>query len=127
MILAQRELVAQRLAGLLTYAVEGDAFEVVSIDAVVRQAGVGTALLDAAIARAEQDGLARLWLITTNDNLDGLRFYQRRGMRIVRINPGGVDESRKVKPDIPLVGDFEIEIHDEIVLELRLPRRAPHR
>src|SRR4051812_26346635 len=59
-----------RLAGLLTYAIEGDAFEVVSIDAVVRGAGVGTALLDAAAGHAERAGLRRLRLVTTNDNLD---------------------------------------------------------
>ncbi|WP_030437969.1 GNAT family N-acetyltransferase [Actinoplanes subtropicus] len=111
-----------RLAGLLTYAIEGDAFEVVSLDAVVRGAGTGTLLLDAAAEQAERGGLRRLWLVTTNDNLDALRFYQRRGMRLVGVAAGAVDESRKLKPGIPLVGDFDIEIHDELTLELRLPR-----
>ncbi|MFF5290397.1 GNAT family N-acetyltransferase [Paractinoplanes globisporus] len=115
-----------RLAGLLTYTIGGDAFEVVSIDAVVERAGVGTALLEAAVERAEAAGLARLWLVTTNDNLDALRFYQRRGMRLVQINRGAVDESRKLKPRIPLTGEFGIEIHDEIMLEMRLPRRESH-
>lgn len=115
-----------RLAGLLTYDIVGEAFEVVSIDAVVRGAGVGTVLLNAAAEQAERAGLRRLWLITTNDNLDALRFYQRRGMRLVRVAPGAVDESRKLKPAIPLVGDFDIEIHDELTLEMRLPRPRPH-
>jgi N-acetylglutamate synthase-like GNAT family acetyltransferase len=115
-----------RLAGLLTYAIEGDALEVVSIDAVVKRAGAGTVLLEAAAGLAERTGLRRLWLITTNDNLNALRFYQRRGMRLVRVAPGAVDESRKIKPGIPLVGDFGIEIHDELTLELRLPRPRPH-
>jgi N-acetylglutamate synthase-like GNAT family acetyltransferase len=114
-----------RLAGLLTYAIDGDAFEVVSIDAVVRSAGVGTVLLDAAAGHAERAGLRRLRLVTTNDNLDALRFYQRRGLRLVQVTPGGVDESRRIKPGIPLVGDFGIEIHDELTLELRLPRPRP--
>ena len=115
-----------RLAGLLTYAIDGDAFEVVSIDAVVQRAGAGTVLLDAAAEQAERAGLRRLWLVTTNDNLDALRFYQRRGMRLARVTPGAVDESRKIKPSIPLVGDFGIEMHDEFTLEMRLPRRKPH-
>jgi len=115
-----------RLAGLLTYAIEGDAFEVVSLDAVVRRAGAGTVLLEAAAEQAERAGLRRLWLVTTNDNMDGLRFYQRRGMRLVRVTPGAVDESRKIKPSIPLIGDFDIEIHDELTLEMRLPRPKPH-
>jgi N-acetylglutamate synthase-like GNAT family acetyltransferase len=115
-----------RLAGLLTYAIGSDDFEVVSIDAVVKSAGVGTVLLAAAAEHAERAGLRRLWLVTTNDNLDALRFYQRRGLRLVRVTPGGVDESRRIKPGIPLVGDFGIEIHDELTLEMRLPRPTPH-
>ena len=116
-----------RVAGLLTYTIVGDAFEVVSINAVERGAGVGTALLDAAADVAEAAGAGRLWLVTTNDNLDALRFYQRRGMRIVAINPGGVDESRKLKEGIPLIGDYGIEIRDEITLEMRLPRTGSRR
>ena len=116
-----------RLAGLLTYAIEGDAFEVVSIDAVVKGSGSGTVLLNAAAEQAERAGLRRLWLVTSNDNLDALRFYQRRGMRLVRVTPGAVDESRRLKPGIPLVGDFDIEIHDELVLEMRLPRPGSRR
>jgi hypothetical protein len=60
----------------------------------------------------------RVWLVTTNDNLDALRFYQRRGFRIAQVRPGAVDETRKtLKPSIAEVGDFGIPIRDEIVLE----------
>jgi ribosomal protein S18 acetylase RimI-like enzyme len=113
-----------RMAGLLTYTIGPDGLEVVTIDAVVRHFGVGGALLDTAAEVAAAAGCARLWLITTNDNLDALRFYQRRGMRIAGIAPGAIDESRRIKPSIPLVGKYGIEIHDEITLELRL-RRGP--
>jgi ribosomal protein S18 acetylase RimI-like enzyme len=82
---------------------------------------VGTALLDAAVEVAAGKGLGRVWLITTNDNVDGLRFYQRRGMRIAGINRGAIDESRRLKPSIPLVGGYGIAIHDEIVMERLLP------
>ena len=112
---------AGRVAGLLTYAIGNDDFEVVTLDAVERHAGVGTALLDAAAEVASGSGLGRVWLITTNDNVDGLRFYQRRGMRIVGMNPGAIDEARTLKPSIPAVGHYGIEIHDEIILERRLP------
>ncbi|WP_433293452.1 N-acetyltransferase family protein [Actinoplanes sp. CA-030573] len=110
-----------RLAGLLTYDIGSEGLEVVSIDAVVRHAGVGTALLNAAAELAWAKGLDRLWLITTNDNIDALRFYQRRGMRIEGVTRGGVDASRRLKPGIPLVGDYGIEMHDEITLEMRRP------
>ena len=60
-------------------------------------------------------------LITTNDNLDALRFYQRRGFALTELRPGAVDESRRMKPQIPLVGAHGIPIRDELVLVRELP------
>lgn len=116
-------LLAERagvLAGVLTYDVAGDAFEVVSIDAIQAHRGTGTALLAAAAQVARRLGCRRLWLITTNDNLDALRFYQRRGLQIVSVSPGAVARSREVKPTIPAVGAYGIPVRDELTLELRL-------
>jgi ribosomal protein S18 acetylase RimI-like enzyme len=106
--------------GIVTYEARGDDVEVVYIEVTARQAGIGTGLLDAVAART---GARRLWLVTTNDNLDALRFYQRRGFRIAQMRPGAVDEARKtLKPSIPEVGSFGIPIRDEIVLQrLRRP------
>ena len=109
-----------RIVGLLTYTIANDEFEVVTIDAPVRQNGVGSALMAAAIDLARQSGATRLWLITTNDNLDAVRFYQRRGLRIVGVAQGAVDVSRKLKPSIPEIGAYGIPMHDELTLELRL-------
>ena len=93
-----------RIVGLLTYTIANDEFEVVTIDAPVRQNGVGSALMAAAIDLARQAGATRLWLITTNDNLDAVRFYQRRGLRIVASPRGRWTCRRKLKPSIPLIG-----------------------
>ena len=82
--------------------------------------GAGTALLDAVVSYARERGLRRVWLVTTNDNLDGLRFYQRRGLRIVGVTSGGVDSSRLLKPSIPTVGSYGIPLRDELTLELPL-------
>jgi GNAT superfamily N-acetyltransferase len=113
-----------QLAGALTYYVSGVNLEVVSLDADPPGLGTGTALLSAAIEVARAAGKHRLWLITTNDNVDALRFYQRRGLRIVGVSPGAVDRSRAIKPGIPHIGAYGIPIHDEIILEL-LPLIAP--
>lgn len=111
-------------AGALTYHVDHDSLEVVTLDARPRGRGAGTALLQAAAAEAEQRGLRRVWLVTTNDNLDALRFYQRRGMRLVAVRPGAAAAARRRKPSIPLIGEYGIPIHDELVLELELPAAA---
>jgi ribosomal protein S18 acetylase RimI-like enzyme len=116
-------LLAERdgaVVGLLTYHVSDGALEVVTINAPARRAGVGTVLLAAAVDVARELALDRVWLITTNDNLDALRFYQRRGMRIAAVAPGAVDAARALKPSIPAVGAYGIGLHDELTLELRL-------
>jgi len=108
-------------AGLLTYRLEHGQCEVVTIDALVPHREVGSALLAAARERALAEGCRRLWLTTTNDNLDALRFYQRRGLRLVAVHVGAVDVARQIKPAISLVGSFGIAVHDELELAMELP------
>jgi N-acetylglutamate synthase-like GNAT family acetyltransferase len=109
-----------RIAGALSWTVDGDALEVVAIEAVRRHEGAGGALLAAAVATARRRGLRRVWLVTTNDNLDAMRFYQRRGMRMAAVLRGSVDAGRRLKPEIPAVGAYGIAMHDEVVFELPL-------
>lgn len=113
-----------QLAGMLTYHVADSGFEVVSIEALRRGVGIGSMLLQAAVSEARRRDLPRLWLVTTNDNLDAIRFYQRRGLRLCAVRPGAVDLAREQKPEIPPVGGYGIEIRDELVFELRLTSDA---
>lgn len=107
-------------AGMATFALADGACELVTLNAFERGRGVGSALLAAVAAAARADGASRLWLITTNDNLDALRFYQRRGFRLGAVHRGAVDDARRLKPNIPLIGEHGIPIHDEAELELAL-------
>ena len=110
-----------QLAGLLTYIVRGRDCEVLTLHATRPWHGTGTALLVAVERVARGRGCDRLWLITTNDNVDALRFYQRRGFRLAALHRGAVDESRAtLKQEIPVIGDHGIAIHDEIELERAL-------
>jgi GNAT superfamily N-acetyltransferase len=107
-------------AGLATYHVAGDECELVSLDSLCEGQGIGSALLAGVGEEAGRRGCRRLWLITTNDNLDAIRFYHRRGMRLVAVHRGGADEARRLKPSIPLIGEHGIPIHDELEFELEL-------
>jgi GNAT superfamily N-acetyltransferase len=91
-----------------------------AVDAVTTRRGAGTALIEALVSRLRAEGVSLLRVTTTNDNLDALRFYQRRGFRIIAVRPGAVDESRRVKPSIPATGEYGIPIRDEIELERRV-------
>lgn len=106
------------VVGVLTYTpVDADTVEIVTIDALRRTEGIGTALLDTMAAAAIELGARRLVLTTTNDNVDALRFYQRRGFRLVALRAGEVTRSRELKPEIPLTGEHGIPLTDELELE----------
>jgi len=106
--------------GLITYHIEGESCEIVTLDSFAEGKGIGTKLIDAIHDHALDLGCDRLWVITTNDNLAALRFYQRRGFRLTALYPGAVEESRRLKPSIPREGHADIPIRDEIQLEMYL-------
>jgi GNAT superfamily N-acetyltransferase len=107
-------------SALLTYHVANQEFEVVTLHAAVQRQGLGARLLAAARDRAVALGCRRLWLITTNDNEPAIRFYERQGMTLVAIHLNALEESRKLKPEIPHVGLGGKPLRDEIEFEFRL-------
>ena len=109
--------------GLVTLLADGDACEVVTLNSMLERQGVGSALLAAAERYAIAHGCRRLWLVTTNDNADALRFYEHRGMRVGAVHVGAVDEIRMLKPEIPLTGHGGVPIRDEIELTKVLGER----
>src|SRR5215470_15954053 len=116
-------LIAGNREGLCTFAIESDGMsaELVTINALVPAKGIGTALIGALISRLAANGVRSLRVTTTNDNVNALGFYQRRGFRIIAVLPGAVDQARKIKPSIPLIGYRGIEVHDALVLALTIP------
>ena len=106
--------------GLLTYRIEGIDCEIVTLDSTEERVGIGTALIDTVKKKAKAKGCKRLWLITTNDNLNALGFYQKRGFQIIAVRPNAVDEARKLKPQISSKAASGIPIRDELELELKL-------
>jgi N-acetylglutamate synthase-like GNAT family acetyltransferase len=107
-------------AGLATYNIDGKECEITTMNSIVEQIGIGSALIDAVKNIAVKKGCQRLWLITTNDNTKALRFWQKRSFKISAIHVNAIERSRKIKPEIPLTGNDGIPIRDEIELEMRL-------
>jgi len=108
------------LVGLATFTFTDAECELVTLDALPEREGIGSALLARVAEQAAERGCRRVWLITTNDNINAIRFYQRRGMRLVAVHSGAVDEARRIKPTIPAIGEHGIPIHDELEFELQL-------
>ena len=112
-------------AGLTTYRIDGDECELISLDSLVEGVGVGSALMAAVREVAMAAGCRRLWLIATNDIVAALRFYQRRGFVLVGVHRNALEESRRLKPEIPLIGIGGIPLRDEIELEIIIGAPAP--
>jgi GNAT superfamily N-acetyltransferase len=110
---------AEERIGLVTYTISGADCEVVSLDSLRPCMGVGTAMIEAVRAAAVESGCKRFWLVTTNDNMNALRFYQKRGFRLVKIDRDAIDFARRLKP-VPLIGANGIPLRDEIELEIIL-------
>jgi ribosomal protein S18 acetylase RimI-like enzyme len=106
--------------GLITYYIEAEDCEIVSLDSLKENQGIGTALVRAVIEAARQAGCRRVHLVTTNDNLTALKFYQKLGFALAVIHRNAMDAVRRLKPEVPMIGEHGIPLRDEIELELKL-------
>jgi ribosomal protein S18 acetylase RimI-like enzyme len=111
--------------GLVTWLVDADGrsaeIRALAVAAAHRRQGVGGALLAAAEDALRAQGVRRVWLVTTNDNVDAQRLYASLGYRVAQVREGAIDELRRtLKPSIPEIGEHGIPIRDEIELEREL-------
>jgi len=107
-----------RLVGIATCAHGGDRAELaaLAVTADRQRGGIGGRLVEVVASAARRRGAGELWLVTTNDNLEALRLYQRHGFQLSALHAGAVDRARIIKPAIPLLGRHGIPIHDELIL-----------
>ena len=111
---AERE---EERTGLLLYRTDGTECEIVSLNSVWEDRGTGTSLLAAVEAYARGRGAKRIWLVTSNDNLRAVGFYQRRGYRLVAVHRDAIDAARAIRPSIPKIGLHNIPLRDELEFE----------
>lgn len=104
------------IAGLLTYQIMENGLEIVTLNSFISGVGIGRCLVQRIIELCREKGLGQVSLVTTNDNLSALRFYQKLGFVFSAVNLDCVKYSRRLKPEIPLLGCDEIPIRDEIEL-----------
>lgn len=112
---------AGQVVGLVTYRqLDGQTGEVATLNSLREGIGIGGALVQAVATAMLAAGCTRLVVVTTNDNLHGLRFYQRHGFVLAALRPNALAVSRQLKPEIPLIGFDGIPLRDEIELEMKL-------
>jgi ribosomal protein S18 acetylase RimI-like enzyme len=106
--------------GVAFYRLEPAACELVAIIVTQQRRGVGRALVAEVEALARAGGAGRLWLITTNDNRAAQAFYSALGFALRATHTGAVRDARRLKPEIPLLGEGGVPIEDELEYERRL-------
>lgn len=106
--------------GLITYKMIDGEFEITGLISNDEKKGIGTALVNSVITLAKQEGINRICLVTTNDNLNALGFWQKRGFKLVKVYPNAMEVTRKLKPSLPLIGEHGIPLRDELELEMIL-------
>jgi len=115
-----KAVMEDEIVGFLHFEIQGEECEIITLASLEEGIGIGSGLIAAVEAAARLSHCTILSLITTNDNLHALGFYQRRGFHFAALFPGQIDESRKLKPAIPEIGLHHIPIRDEIRLEKTL-------
>lgn len=110
----------ETINGLITYRINDSECEIMSLDSLIEKQGIGTTLLNKVIETAAQRKCTKVKLITTNDNMNAIRFYQKRGFDMAHLYHNSIDISRKLKPSIPVLGDFGIPIKHEIEFEMNI-------
>lgn len=108
-----------KIIGLITYMFYDEICEIVSLDSLKENQGIGTALINKVREVAKANNCRVIRLITTNDNINALGFYQRRGFHLTKLYPNAIDYTRKIKY-VPLIGESNIPIRDELELEMDL-------
>lgn len=103
--------------GVLRYQLGVMGVRVVALDVFHEGLGAADVLVCALRNLAQSRGLERLWVVVTNDAVEALRFYQRLGFRITRVECGAMDRARRLDPGIPLFGYDGIAVRDQLVLE----------
>ncbi len=106
--------------GLIIYRIEDKECEILSIDSLSENKGVGSMLLEKVVKVSSDYCCNRIWLITSNDNTKAMRFYQKRGFEFKAIHLNAIKAARKIKPQIPQIGYDDIPIKHEIEMELKL-------
>jgi ribosomal protein S18 acetylase RimI-like enzyme len=106
--------------GLVTFFIAQAECEIISLNSLQEGKGIAARLIEKVIEVAKEAQCRRVFLSTTNDNLHALGFYQKHGFELVAVHRGAVNEARKIKPEISLIGYNDIPIRDEIELEMLL-------
>ena len=110
----------EEILGALMYNINHGVCEILIMNAIKENQGIGTNLISKVIEIAKLRGCHKIKVITTNDNLNAIGFYQKRGFHLSHLYVNAMAYVREIKPNIPELGDNGIPLRDELEFEMEL-------
>lgn len=113
------------ITALITYRIKPDHIcEIISLDSLNENRGTATKLLQKVFDIARTCSCKAVKVMSTNDNLKAIGFYQKRGFDMIKLHYNSVENSRKIKPEIPFLGEYGIPLRHELefVYDLKNPK-----
>ena len=110
----------EEILGALMYNIKHGICEILIMNAIKENHGIGTKLISKVIEIAKGKGCHKIKVVTTNDNLNAIGFYQKRGFHLSHLYVNAMEYVRKLKPNIPELGDNGIPLRDELEFEMEL-------
>ncbi|MFN8377667.1 MAG: GNAT family N-acetyltransferase [Anaerolineae bacterium] len=108
------------IVALVTYLIRNGICEITSLDSLIERRGIGSALVHTVVEVARGQRCRKVIVVTTNDHIDAIRFYQKRGFDMARLYHNALNRSRELKPSIPITGNEGIPLMHEIEFEMIL-------
>lgn len=107
-----------KLIGQILLNYNNEECEIVELHTKNRGVGIGTELIKKSIEEAKEKKCKRIWVSTSNDNIDALKFYQKRMFFMCKIHENHFDKVRAKNPNFPKYGDYGILLKNQIELEM---------
>ena len=104
----------QTVTGLITYRLKNNICEITLLHTIVQNRGIGRQLVQKVIETVKNNHVDTITVVTTNDNIGAIAFYQKIGFDMVQIYHDSMDYVGKFKPGVPIMGENHIPLRHEI-------------
>ena len=110
--------VDNKKAGLVTYHIQNDSLEIITLNSLIEGVGIATLLIKKIKYTAITNHCKRIIVTTTNANSHAQKFYEKKGFILKEIHKDAIEKARVLKPQIPLAEKNGILIKDEFEFEI---------
>lgn len=117
-------LIDDDIKGVLTYDIDGKTCNIISLNSLDKNIGIGTALIEKMETMAKKFNCKKISIVATNDNTNAMRFFQKRGYCMYCVHKNTVERTRRIKPNLPKTGFDNIPVYCELEFIKKLEKET---